>query len=98
MTTCCDRMAYDLSRTCDLHAARAACPDAMIARVKGGFGLYIRDGENGFATSTIEIAYCPWCGTKLPPTEDFDEPLPAEDIAKDREPTSSSAPSGQALP
>lgn len=80
MTTCCDRMAYDLDQTCDLHADRAACPDAMIARVRGGFGLYVRDGEDGYATSTIEIAHCPWCGTKLPPIGDFDESLLADDL------------------
>ncbi len=70
--SCCERMAYDLSQTCDLHADRAACPDAMIAQVRGGFGLFVRDGEDGYADSTIEIAYCPWCGTKLPPIGDLD--------------------------
>ena len=70
--TCCERMAYDLTHTCNLHADRAACPDVMIAQVRGGFGLYVRDGEDGYATSTIEIAYCPWCGTKLPPIGDLD--------------------------
>ncbi len=63
---CCERMADDLGQTCNLHADRAACPEAMIARVRGGFGLYVRDGEDGYAGSVIEIAYCPWCGTRLP--------------------------------
>lgn len=80
-TPCCDRMAYDLNQKCDLHADRAACPDAMIAKVRGGFGLYLRDGEEGCAASTIEIGYCPWCGTKLPQIGDIDlAALPEEKI------------------
>ena len=63
---CCDRMAEDLDQTCDLHEDRAACPDAMIAQLRGGYGLYVRDGEDGYGASVIEIAYCPWCGTRLP--------------------------------
>jgi hypothetical protein len=65
-------MAHDLNQECDMHADRAACPDAMIAEVRGGFGLYVRDGEDAYAASTIEIAYCPWCGTKLPLIADSD--------------------------
>lgn len=60
-------MAFDLSQRCELHLDRAACPDALIAPIRGGFGLYVRDGENGYGASVIEIAYCPWCGAKLPP-------------------------------
>ncbi len=79
--TCCDRMADDLNQSCELHADRAACPDAMIERVRGGYGLYVRDGENGYGSSVIEIAYCPWCGTKLPPIGDLDlAALPEEGI------------------
>jgi hypothetical protein len=70
--TCCERMAHDLSQTYDLHTERSACPDAMIDQVRGGFGLYVRDGEDGYAASIIEIAYCPWCGAKLPPIGDLD--------------------------
>ena len=80
---CCSRMAYDLNQTCDLHVDRAACPDAMIAEADGGFGLYVRDGEEGYAASTVEIGYCPWCGTKLSPVGDIDlTALPEEDFAK----------------
>ena len=77
---CCERMAYDVSQKCELHADRAACPDAMIAEVRGGFGLYVRDGEAGYGSSIIEVAYCPWCGTKLPPIAEIDlSTLPPED-------------------
>ena len=60
---CCDRMAFDLSQTCDRHAAREDCPDNLVAQVSGGFGLIVHDGGG----SVIEIGFCPWCGVKLPP-------------------------------
>jgi hypothetical protein len=65
-------MAHDLSHRCEMHADRAACPDAMIAEVRGGYGLYVRDGEDGYGSSVIEIAFCPWCGAGLPPIADLD--------------------------
>lgn len=68
---CCERMSEDLKQKCDLHAGRAACPDAMIAQVRGGFGLYVRDGDNGHGSSVIEISFCPWCGAGLPPIGDL---------------------------
>ncbi|MBN8808551.1 MAG: hypothetical protein J0I47_10025 [Sphingomonas sp.] len=61
-------MAYDLDQACDLHSSREDCPDALVERVRGGFGLIVHDG----AGSVIEIAYCPWCGQKLPPIGDLD--------------------------
>jgi hypothetical protein len=73
-------MAGDLARTCEMHPDRAACPDAMIAPMRGGYGLYVRDGEDGYGASVIEIAYCPWCGTRLPPIADLDlTRLPRDD-------------------
>lgn len=65
---CCDRMAYDLSQMCPDHPDRHDCPDALIVGVRGGFGLMVHDG----GTSVVEIAHCPWCGTKLPPIGDLD--------------------------
>jgi hypothetical protein len=74
-------MAYDLAQKCDLHPDRAACPDAMIAPVRGGYGLYVRDGEKGYGASVIEIAYCPWCGAKLSAIGEIDlSALPPEDV------------------
>ena len=58
---CCDRMAEDLQRVCRHHPDRHDCPDALVARVRGGFGLIVHDG----GSSVIEIAFCPWCGTRL---------------------------------
>jgi len=65
---CCSRMEYDLARVCEQHADRHDCPDALVAEVRGGFGLMIHDG----GSSVIEIAHCPWCGAKLPPIGDLD--------------------------
>jgi len=69
---CCDRMGDDLGLVCDLHPDRDDCPEALIARVRGGFALYVRDGENGHGTSVIEIAFCPWCGARLPEIDEID--------------------------
>ncbi len=66
---CCDRMDYDLNQKCDQHKDRYACPDALINRVRGGYGLIVHDG----GSSVIEIAFCPWCGSRLPKI-DPDEP------------------------
>ena len=59
---CCDRMRYDLEQVCDIHGDRPDCPDALIGQTNGGFGLLAHDG----GSSVIAIAYCPWCGTRLP--------------------------------
>jgi hypothetical protein len=56
-------MSYDLTQVCDQHPDRFDCPDMIMAEVRGGFGIMIHDGGNG----VIQIAFCPWCGAKLPP-------------------------------
>jgi len=59
---CCERMDYDLQHKCPDHANRFDCPDALVTRTRGGLGIIVHDG----GSSAIEIAYCPWCGKKLP--------------------------------
>ncbi|WP_206185881.1 hypothetical protein [Sphingosinicella sp. BN140058] len=60
-------MAGDLNRTCDRHSDRSDCPDALIARLgDGSYGLIIHDG----GSSVMAIAFCPWCGTRLPEGEE----------------------------
>ena len=74
-------MAFDLAQRCEQHPDRAACPDAMIAPVRGGYGLYVRDGEDGYANSIIMIAYCPWCGAKLSHVGEIDfSTLPSDEV------------------
>ena len=65
---CCSRMAADLNQTCEQHAHRSACPDALFAQARGGYGIIVHDGGG----SVIEIAFCPWCGTKLAPIGELD--------------------------
>jgi hypothetical protein len=61
---CCEMMRSNVESTCDLHPDRFDCPDCLIdysARC-GTYGLIVHDGGR----SEIVIAYCPWCGSKLP--------------------------------
>ncbi|WP_238320196.1 DUF6980 family protein [Sphingobium sp. YBL2] len=74
-------MAFDLNQSCDQHAGRADCPDALIDQVRGGYGIIIHDGSSG---GVIEIAFCPWCGAKLPPIGDLNlSNLPGDDETGD---------------
>jgi hypothetical protein len=64
-------MDYDLGQKCDAHENRFDCPDALVAKVRGGCGLIVHDGGESF----IEIRHGPWCGSVLPSIDDFDESL-----------------------
>jgi hypothetical protein len=49
---------------CESHVPRHDCPDVLIdysAKFRE-YGLLIHDGGR----SSIGIAYCPWCGSRLP--------------------------------
>jgi hypothetical protein len=63
----CDRMDDDLTRKCDVHESRYDCPNALINSVRSGYGIIVRDG----GSSVVEIAFCPWCGKRLPPIADI---------------------------
>lgn len=77
---CCSRMAADLNHTCDQHADRSDCPDALVGQVRGGYGIIVHDGGSG----VVEIGFCPWCGAKLPPIGDLDlSDLPNDDELDD---------------
>lgn len=69
---CCEMMRIQLETQCPQHPDRDYCPDAVVGQVRGGYGLLIHDGENDYAGSVIEIAYCPWCGNKLPKVAELD--------------------------
>jgi hypothetical protein len=64
---CCERMAIQLGEQCGTHESRYDCPDSLIQRVRGGYGLIVLGTQ-----SVVEIAFCPWCGARLPPIEDLD--------------------------
>jgi len=56
-------MAAQLERQCAEHPNRFDCPDALVAYFPkdGSYGLIVHDG----GSSTISIAFCPWCGARL---------------------------------
>jgi hypothetical protein len=72
-------MARTLAHQCDQHPSPWDCPDrVIIATASGGFGLPVRDGEDGAASSFISIWHCPWCGAPLPghQAHRLDSPMP----------------------
>lgn len=50
--------------TCDTHADRFDCPDALLSYNPrfDEYGLIVHDGGR----SVISIAHCPWCGHTVP--------------------------------
>jgi hypothetical protein len=61
---CCDAMQRQAELVCDQHPDRFDCPDCLIEyspRFRE-FGMMIHDG----GASSLNIYYCPWCGSKLP--------------------------------
>ena len=72
---CCERMTTQLAQQCDRHQSRYDCPDSLIHQVRGGYGLIVLGTD-----SVIEIAFCPWCSTRLPAIEDLDLSIGANDV------------------
>jgi hypothetical protein len=64
-------MKFDLEQVCAQHPDPFDCPDSLVARVRGGYGLIVHNGGSG----VIEIRFCPWCGTPLPPIQPITEEL-----------------------
>ncbi|MCF2525666.1 DUF6980 family protein [Yinghuangia soli] len=63
-THCCETMTRQVDAQCDTHPDPFECPDALIdfsAKFQE-YGLVIHDG----GASVITIAFCPWCGHRLP--------------------------------
>ncbi|MGE7184225.1 DUF6980 family protein [Peribacillus sp. NPDC006672] len=61
---CCETMKDQVNIKCKIHVSSFDCPDILITYNKkfDEYGLIIHDG----GSSSIEITYCPWCGSKLP--------------------------------
>jgi hypothetical protein len=66
---CCEMMRYNVEYTCDLHEDRFDCPDCLVHydADRGEYGLIFLNEAGGGVSI---IAYCPWCGTKLPEQTD----------------------------
>lgn len=60
----CVHMAYRATQTCPMHEERSECPDLIISydEVFDEYCL-IKEGVS------LAISYCPWCGTRLPPSQ-----------------------------
>jgi hypothetical protein len=50
--------------SCEQHASAFDCPDALVSYTPkfNEYALIVHDG----GSSGIRIAFCPWCGAKLP--------------------------------
>jgi hypothetical protein len=60
---CCPAMTDHASHTCPDQDDPFDCPDRVIAGEPGRWvGFSIHDG----GSSTIRIAFCPWCGSAQP--------------------------------
>lgn len=67
---CCARMKEAVEFRCAQHPRDGGCPDYLLS-FHGKFdeyGIWIHSGENGSAFSVLPIAFCPFCGTRLPPS------------------------------
>jgi len=66
MKHCCERMETEVTKTCQDHPDPFTCPDRLVNYMErfDEYGLVVHDGGN----SSVLIAYCPWCGIRLPPS------------------------------
>jgi len=57
-------MTEQVQFACPDHAIPEDCPDSLIAYwpESDEYGIRVHDG----GSSIIRIAFCPWCGTRLP--------------------------------
>ena len=61
---CCQEMESSIALSCDQHTDVYQCPDVLVNYIPkfDEYGLIIHDG----GSSSREIKFCPWCGSKLP--------------------------------
>ncbi|PWF64368.1 hypothetical protein CBX96_04235 [Shewanella sp. BC20] len=61
---CCRDMEDAITLDCDQHIDVLECPDVLVSYIPkfDEYGLIIHDG----GSSSLEIRFCPWCGSKLP--------------------------------
>ena len=64
---CCEDMDRQVNWECDQHSNPFDCPDALVCFVARfqEYGLVIYDGGGSF----MQIAFCPWCGRRLPDSQ-----------------------------
>ena len=61
---CCEQMKYFIKQKCEKHDNMAECASTIMVYEErfDEYGIVIHDS----GTSYVQIAYCPWCGWKLP--------------------------------
>lgn len=61
---CCERMGDQVNMVCAVHPNPFECPDVLVRYSPefDEYGLVVHDG----GSSSIQIQFCPFCGTKLP--------------------------------
>jgi hypothetical protein len=61
---CCQQMRDEVEHRCAEHPDPYDCPEHLVRYVPNfdEYGLIVHDG----GASYVDIAYCPWCGTRLP--------------------------------
>ncbi|MFF7452809.1 DUF6980 family protein [Kitasatospora sp. NPDC008115] len=61
---CCESMTEQLNQHCGRHDDPFDCPDTLMHFSAGfrEYGPIVHDGS----TAVIGIAFCPWCGRRLP--------------------------------
>ena len=64
MKHCCERMRVEVERACDEQHTAGECSELLVRYQEkyDDYGLVVHDG----GSSVVRIAFCPWCGTKLP--------------------------------
>ncbi|MCW8831515.1 MAG: hypothetical protein OQK32_08370 [Gammaproteobacteria bacterium] len=64
MKHCCEVMQTQVTHKCEQHPDPFECPDSLIyySDKFDEYGIIIHDGGSSFSA----IAYCPWCGKRLP--------------------------------
>jgi len=64
---CCEKMAMALEHDCGQHETPWECPDTVLIfhELFDEYGIPVRDGGQ----SVLLIQHCPWCGTRLPPSQ-----------------------------
>jgi hypothetical protein len=64
MKHCCNAMNEQIVYRCVKHPDPYDCPDNLVTYFEkfDEYGIIVHDG----GTSVCEIAFCPWCGARLP--------------------------------
>lgn len=65
---CCQHLRAQVEFRCPDHPQVRSCTDYLVRydETFDQYGVWTHDGEPGRASSWVAIAFCPFCGTRLP--------------------------------